>query len=432
MQRMLHDLRHALRSPSRNPRMATVLGRLLGIAFLACFVTGILSHYLQEPLQWMVFATRPVWLYQISQAIHITAGILCFPLILGKLHVIYPSLFQTPPVRSIGHFLERGSIALLVAASLVQITIGLLNTYQLYFLFPFPFRQTHWALSFVVMAALAIHIGVKLPIIARYWRKKDSYDDDGTVIPLDDATDRSQNPERPEGATIPDLREPETTGVTGRLFRWIDRAPLADVSAGQARTSRRGFLATIGVAATALFVTTGGQSFRALDATNLFGPRKQGVGPNALPVNRTAQAAGVEESAMAPDWTLTVSNGETSRVFTRAELEALPQFEVDLPIACVEGWSQVASWKGPRMKDLADAVGAPVSAAFRATSLEQKGNYAVMEMGPEYVRDELTLVALELNGAPLDIQHGYPARMIAPARPGVLQTKWLSTLEVIA
>ena len=83
------------------------------------------------------------------------------------------------------------------------------------------------------------------------------------------------------------------------------------------------------------------------------------------------------------------------------------------------------------MRDLADIVGASPGAQFRATSLEQDSTFATMEMGPEFVRDELTLLALELNGAPLDIDHGYPARMIAPARPGVLQTKWISSLEVI-
>jgi len=30
------------------------------------------------------------------------------------------------------------------------------------------------------------------------------------------------------------------------------------------------------------------------------------------------------------------------------------------------------------------------------------------------------------------MDHGYPARMIAPGRPGVLQTKWLSKLEVMS
>nr|BFF14853.1 hypothetical protein GCM10025699_61560 [Microbacterium flavescens] len=54
-----------------------------------------------------------------------------------------------------------------------------------------------------------------------------------------------------------------------------------------------------------------------------------------------------------------------------------------------------------------------------------------MLMGSEYATDPLTLVALELNGERLSIDHGYPARVIAPGRPGVLQTKWLTTIEVI-
>jgi DMSO/TMAO reductase YedYZ molybdopterin-dependent catalytic subunit len=40
------------------------------------------------------------------------------------------------------------------------------------------------------------------------------------------------------------------------------------------------------------------------------------------------------------------------------------------------------------------------------------------------------LVALELAGETLSIDHGFPCRLIAPDRPGVLQTKWLDSLEV--
>ena len=77
-------------------------------------------------------------------------------------------------------------------------------------------------------------------------------------------------------------------------------------------------------------------------------------------------------------------------------------------------------------------VDAEASSTVRITSLEQGSIYAQTTMQPEFVRDDLTLVALDLEGEPLDIDHGYPARMIAPARPGVLQTKWLSTLEVLS
>ncbi|MET3767872.1 DMSO/TMAO reductase YedYZ molybdopterin-dependent catalytic subunit [Marisediminicola sp. UYEF4] len=437
--RMLNGLRRSLASPSRNLRMATVLGRLLGIAFIVTFGTGLYSHFLQDPLPWMVFPTRPTFLYQLSQGIHITAGIACVPLILGKLYVVFPELFQTPPVRSISHFLERASIALFVAASLVEITIGLLNTFQFYSLFPFPFKQTHFALSFVIIGSLAIHIAVKLDVIAKYWRKKDSYDADGNVVDfslpespkvrLSAAPADAEEPERVLSATTSATsagQPASATGVTGRIFAWIDATP-----APSPTTSRRGFVATIAVATAAVVAFTAGQSLRPLDGVNLFAPRKAGIGPNALPVNRTARAAGVLESAVAPDWALTVVNGDSSRSFTLAELATLPQYDVELPIACVEGWSQSASWRGPRLRDLLDTVDADAGVAIRATSLEPKGGFRLMDMGPEFVRDDLTLVALEVNGQVLDIDHGYPARMIAPARPGVRQTKWLSMIEVI-
>jgi len=406
--------------------MAVVIGRLLAVAFILCFSTGLYSHFIQDPLPFMHFPTRPIFLYQVSQGIHITAGILCFPLILAKLYVVYPELFQTPPLRGPVHFLERASIALFVATSLLEITIGLLNTFQWYALFPFPFRQTHFALSFVVIGSLAIHIAVKLDTISKYWRRTDSYDGSGHLIEQELNDQDAQL--LPSDAASPDDRGSRvaTGGLTGRVFEWIDRTPEAEP-----RTSRRGFVAAVGVSAAALFALTAGQSFRFLDFANVFAPRKNDVGPAALPINRTAKSAQVLDSAMSPDWSLPVSNGNTSMSFSRAELMALPQYEVQLPIACVEGWSQMATWRGPRMRELADAVGAGHDVAFRATSLEADSPYAVMEMGPEFVQDSLTLVALELNGAPLDIDHGYPARMIAPARPGVLQTKWLSSLEVI-
>ena len=429
--------------PSRNPRMAVVIGRLLAIAFLLCFGTGIYSHFLQDPLPWMSFPTRPVGLYQLSQGIHITAGILCFPLLFAKLYIVFPELFQTPPVRSLPHFLERASIALFVASSIVQIVIGLLNTYQWYALFPFPFRQTHYALSFVIIGSLAIHIAVKLDIIAKYWRKSPVAEVDSTASAVSPASAVSMTPlvdpvETPADPTVASAPGTLTSshsrnaviraeGVTGKLFAWIDKTPAAD-----ARTSRRGFLTIVTVASAAVVGLTAGQSFKLFDGVNVFGARKQGVGPGGLPVNRTAAAAKIEEVAMDPDWVLTVSNGSESKTFNRTQLLALQQYTVDLPISCVEGWSQMATWKGVRLGDLVDAVGARGGTAVKATSLEQNSSYAIMHMGPEYVRDDLTLVALELNGAPLDLDHGFPARMIAPGRPGVLQTKWLSSLEVLS
>ncbi len=436
-QAFLHDVRHTLAAPSRGPRTAVVVGRLLAIAFLVCFGTGIYSHFLQDPLPWMVFPTRPIWLYQVTQGIHITAGILCFPLILAKLYSVYPQLFTFPPVRSFPQFLERASIAIFVAASLVQITIGLLNTYQWYQLFPFPFRQTHYALSFVVIGSLAIHIAVKLPIISRHWtRSRHEQALSAEAAPAAGQAEALEMPDRsfesPEnaypgvghGMAARPAEGPQTGGITGKLFAWIDATPQP-----QPKVSRRGFLVSVTAASAAVVAFTAGQSFRVLDGINLFAPRKAGVGPQALPVNRTAAAAKVVESASSSAWRLTVVGPGGRQVLDYAALQALPQHDVELPIACVEGWSQMASWRGPRLRDVVDLVGIPSEATIRVTSLED-GPYGLSEVTPEFARDELTLVALEVNGQVLDLDHGYPARLIAPARPGVRQTKWLSRLEV--
>ena len=137
-------------------------------------------------------------------------------------------------------------------------------------------------------------------------------------------------------------------------------------------------------------------------------------------------------SARSPDYRLTVTNGSTSRAFTVAELAALPQATHRLPIACVEGWSAEAAWTGVVLADLVAAVGGSADADVRMISLEPPGPYSRTVLPARHARDAKTLIALRLNGATLDIDHGYPCRLIAPTRPGVLQTKWLTRIEVVS
>ncbi len=442
VRRLLLDARSAAASPNRNARSAVVWGRLLGVAFLVCFGTGVYSHLLQDPLPGMRFPTRPVQFYQFTQGLHITAGIAIIPLLLAKLNAVMPALAQTPPVRGVLHLLERLSIAVLVSAAIVQVGTGLVNTYQWY-PWPFPFRQVHNALAYVIIGSLVVHVGVKLRIIARYWRARDAYDADGRFV-ADPTVGSELLPDT--GLEDRGVSGPYPRGLTGRLLRWVDGAPAAADGAeagrasrpartatdgGRERIARRGFVAGVTAATVGVVALTAGQSTRLLEPFNVFGARQRHLGPNDLPVNRTARAAGVLATATAADWTLTVVGPGMSRTFSRAELVALGTTTADLPIACVEGWSQTATWKGVRMRDLLETVQADPSSPLRITSLERSGGYRVTEMGPEYAADPTTLVALELNGATLDLDHGFPARVIAPGRPGVLQTKWIGKIEVI-
>ena len=151
-----------------------------------------------------------------------------------------------------------------------------------------------------------------------------------------------------------------------------------------------------------------------------------------MPVNRTALAAGVLRAAGSPDYRLTVANGTAVKAFTLAELSAMPQVTHNLPIACVEGWSATADWTGVPLSKLVEVVGGSADSDVRMISLEPPGPYSRTVLPARHARDSQTLIALKINGETLHPDHGYPARLIAPSRPGVLQTKWLSRIEVIA
>ncbi|MFB6958050.1 molybdopterin-dependent oxidoreductase [Streptomyces sp. NPDC056309] len=361
-------------------RTATSIGRWLGLAFAVCFVTGLISHFLQHPPGWLAneLPSRPVWGYRLTQGLHVASGIAAVPLLLTKLWAVYPRLFAWPPVRSVLHALERLSIGALVAGAVFELGTGLLNTVQWY-PWPFSFVPVHYAVAWLVAGALVLHIAVKAPEIKAHWRRRSP---GSLALPGEDAFDR------------------------------------------------RSLLAAVAAAVGAVTLTTVGQSFTPLKRLDLLAPRHPDHGPQGLPVNRTAAAAAV--GRIPDDSYRLVVDGPRPYTLTLAELRCLPQREVELPIACVEGWSKSAHWTGVRVADLLDRAGAPSRARVRVVSLQLRGAYRVSELGHEYARDPLTLLALRLNGQELTPDHGYPARLIAPNRPGVLQTKWVGRLEVLS
>ena len=85
-----------------------------------------------------------------------------------------------------------------------------------------------------------------------------------------------------------------------------------------------------------------------------------------------------------------------------------------------------------RLRDLLDLVGAESGRDVHVTSLQQSGPFRSTLLQGSFADDDRTLLALALAGEPLSIDHGFPARLIAPNRPGVLQTKWVARIEVAA
>ena len=106
----------------------------------------------------------------------------------------------------------------------------------------------------------------------------------------------------------------------------------------------------------------------------------------------------------------------------------MDQHTEHLPIACVEGWTTWQTWSGVRLADLAAMAGAPSGAAVLVESLQQGGAFNQATLAANQIEETQSLLALEVNGADLSLDHGLPARVIVPALPGVHNTKWVSKM----
>jgi len=70
-----------------------------------------------------------------------------------------------------------------------------------------------------------------------------------------------------------------------------------------------------------------------------------------------------------------------------------------------------------------------VPRSARVISLQRGGAFAQARLQANQIGDPEALLALRVNGADLSLDHGYPARIIVPALPGVHNTKWVRSIE---
>lgn len=383
-------------SPLRSTAVTARVGLLLGIGFGICFLTGMLSHYQYGPWSWLPQPASPVWLYRATQGVHVVTGIACIPLLLVKLWSVYPNLFRWPPVRSVKHALERGSVFLLVATALVQLTTGFLNTLNWY-PWPWSFPATHRYLGYVLIGSVLLHVGVKLPDIVYGLRARLHEADVLTEVPWYD------NPKAHSNAGV----------VPPPAMPALDR---------------RGLAVAVGSGVGLVVLTTAGQTLTPLGRVALLAPRDPSAGPQGVPVNKTARAAGVVDAVQDPGWQLEVT-GPRPFTWTLADVEEAEALTRRFPLACVEGWSVSADWRGIPLLEVVRRAGGDEGSRVRVVSLQERSPYAASEVfGPQV---GAALLATHVNGERLNLDHGYPLRLISPNRAGVLNTKWLTRVEVV-
>ncbi len=390
-------VRRGFRSPLRGPRLTSVLGLVLLVTLPLVIVTGLLDYAAYGPrfgqayplhVSWLRlptfdWPTRPSWLFRLTQGLHVGLGIVLIPVVLAKLWSVIPKLFAWPPARSVAQVLERVSLLLLVGGILFETATGVLNI-QYAYLFGFDFYTAHYFGAWVFIGAFVAHVTLKLPRLVAALRSRSGPDH------------------------------------------------LVASSPAPATLSRRGVLALVGGGSLLLALLTVGQSLDGpLRRTALLLPRGRnpGEGPNGFQVNRSAAAAGIRPSETGADWRLTLTAGDRTVRLDRAGLLAMTQHTARLPIACVEGWSTMQTWTGVRLADLAALAGVPEPESAHVRSLERDGLFGQATLQSNQVTDRDALLALRVNGVDLSADHGFPARVIVPALPGVHCTKWVASIE---
>ncbi|AYN37861.1 hypothetical protein D9753_01555 [Streptomyces dangxiongensis] len=390
------------RSPLRGTWLTSVLGVVLLAGITVLFVTGLASYAAYNPdlspvndqtpdkgvLGFYLFSwpTDPHWLYRLDQGVHVTLGITLIPILLAKLWSVVPRLFALPPARSLTHALERISLLLLVGGALFEFGTGVLNV-QLDYVFPGSFYPLHFYGAWVFFAAFVAHAVLKTPAAVRTLRRRGE----------------------PDGDLASPLPDPPTV-------------------------SRRGALRFAGGGSLLLFATTVGQNFDGLRRTALLAPHggaDPGTGPNGFQINKTAVYAGIRTADTHEDaWRLVVTGRAGTVRLGRPDLLRLPLHSAALPIACVEGWSTSDQWwRGVRLRDLAVLAGYDGDPPdLLVESLQRHGAFRKAALRANQVADPRSLLALYVNGEELSPDHGHPARVIVPAAPGVLNTKWVARL----
>jgi DMSO/TMAO reductase YedYZ molybdopterin-dependent catalytic subunit len=126
---------------------------------------------------------------------------------------------------------------------------------------------------------------------------------------------------------------------------------------------------------------------------------------------------------------------ERPQKLTLAELRAAGDRTQITRHDCVEGWSAIGKWRGvPLATVVAMAQPKPNAryCVFHCFDADQSGQRYYESLDLQQAAHPQTLLALELNDKPLDLDHGAPVRLRIATQLGYKSAKWIRRIELVA
>jgi methionine sulfoxide reductase catalytic subunit len=118
-----------------------------------------------------------------------------------------------------------------------------------------------------------------------------------------------------------------------------------------------------------------------------------------------------------------------------ADLRALPRHQQITQHFCIQGWSGVAKWGGVSMRTVLELVKPKPEAkwvVFYSLGDGADGGRYYDAHPIEQMRYHLTMLAYDMNDAPLSYGHGAPLRLRNEVQLGFKQVKWIAGIEFVA
>ncbi len=141
-----------------------------------------------------------------------------------------------------------------------------------------------------------------------------------------------------------------------------------------------------------------------------------------------------EKPDMPGQWNLTVGgNVDKPVTLSLDDIKAMPVVEEMRTLECISNPAggpliSNAVWKGIKMKDLMERVGVkPNTIEIKLESFDGYSTAIPLDLA----LDDHSLLAYEMNGEALPIEHGKPLRCLWPGHYGMKQPKWLTKITAI-
>lgn len=138
---------------------------------------------------------------------------------------------------------------------------------------------------------------------------------------------------------------------------------------------------------------------------------------------------GMDADIVLGNWRLEIlkpdDNATVEKTLPMSAIRELPRYDMVTEFKCVEGWSQIVQWAGVRLSDFIERFGRETP--YVSLTTPDRAYYVGLDRASALHAQ--SLLAYEMNGEPLTVDHGAPLRLVCPLKYGVKSIKRIGAIQ---